>query len=224
MTKARQWLLGVPAALLVGALGSGLWDVGIKPGFQWLGRALLTAVSFGSNTFRDSIYIDAAKGLHEAAGTSLLSILSGVMFGLPFVAGSVAYFMKRDAARLKKVSDARSESGELQVEISHEADLATLFKRFDRLFRIYYLLLLILLVLVGAHLIISVETIAATDACVYFTQSLAICRPYIPQHDADILQSHFAAMRSRSDYMNLIQQLRGVAAANHLVLPQYEPW
>jgi len=37
----KKVVLGIVGTIVLGAFGSGLWDVGLKPVGQWLGRAIL---------------------------------------------------------------------------------------------------------------------------------------------------------------------------------------
>src|ERR1035437_392134 len=78
LSRWKQIVLGFLGTILLGAVGSGFWELGLKPVFQWLGRILLTAVTLGSNTVRDDIYKEAGKGLHETSSLQLywLVILS----------------------------------------------------------------------------------------------------------------------------------------------------
>lgn len=52
----------IVGTLVLGALGSGLWDVVVKPGGRWMGRAILTAATLGSSGVKDAVYREAAKG------------------------------------------------------------------------------------------------------------------------------------------------------------------
>ena len=77
LTKKKiLWLVGT---LLVGALGSGLWEAGIKPGMLWFGTLMLDLGTLGLSSLRDGMYTDAAKGTYERAGVMLLSIASVVL-------------------------------------------------------------------------------------------------------------------------------------------------
>lgn len=88
----KQTLLGILGTLILGALGSGLWEL-IKPGFSFLGSATLTVVSLGMDSIVNDIYTRVGRGNASATlvkGTTLLllgtaitlyawKILSGVM-------------------------------------------------------------------------------------------------------------------------------------------------
>lgn len=56
----RRPALVVAGTVLLGIVGSGLWDVVAKPGLGWLGRATLNIITFGSEFVRDAAYVSAA--------------------------------------------------------------------------------------------------------------------------------------------------------------------
>jgi hypothetical protein len=57
-----------------------------------------------------------------------------------------------------------------------------------------------------------------------FSQDLAVCRPYMTEGDEKMILSRYASVTSRGDFVNIIDQLRSIAAANKRALPEFEPW
>jgi hypothetical protein len=71
----RKIALGLLGTILLGALGSGLWDLALKPGGRWLNEVFLTAVTLGSDYLKDQVYAEAARGYHEAAAADSYELL-----------------------------------------------------------------------------------------------------------------------------------------------------
>ncbi|MEO6816232.1 MAG: hypothetical protein ABI177_05975, partial [Edaphobacter sp.] len=71
-------------ALIVGAIGSGMWDILVKPSGKWIGQAILTAATLGSQKVKDSVYVEAARGLHDAPSLLILGALASIVLVLPF--------------------------------------------------------------------------------------------------------------------------------------------
>jgi len=67
--RRLAWLAG---AVLLGALGSGLWDLFLKDALFWLGTKSLAVATFGFQRIRDTAYIEAAKGHREIPSTVVL--------------------------------------------------------------------------------------------------------------------------------------------------------
>jgi hypothetical protein len=81
VTGWKRWGLGLVGTIVVGALGSGVWDLALKPSAQWMGQLVLTAVTLGSGAMKDQIYREAAKGFHEAAALEMLIFLNACLIG-----------------------------------------------------------------------------------------------------------------------------------------------
>jgi hypothetical protein len=86
------------------------------------------------------------------------------------------------------------------------------------------LLALLFFLLSGAYLVDYLKANAASEACTFFTQSIAICKPYIDDHESKVLESRFASIRGRADYMSVMDELRQIAASKSLQLPDFNPW
>ena len=72
--------------------------------------------------------------------------------------------------------------------------------------------------------LVSLKIEEANVAYTFFAQSMAICRPYMADKQAETFSSRFASVRGRADYMNIIAELRRIAASKQLTLPDYKPW
>lgn len=71
-----RWILAILGTIVLGALGSGLWEVLVKPGLAWAGGAVLTISTLGLDSLRDQIYADVAIGSYERASLSILAMLT----------------------------------------------------------------------------------------------------------------------------------------------------
>jgi hypothetical protein len=77
----KKVVLGLIATIILGAVGSGLWDLAGKPATQWFGQAILTGATLGSSAIKDATYREAAKGFHEASALALVGLISGASLG-----------------------------------------------------------------------------------------------------------------------------------------------
>jgi len=76
---SKKTVLGAVAAVLLGALGSGFWELA-KPvlGWGWLG--LLTVATLGLDSLRDGMYADAARNVGlRATVLTRIQALAGLM-------------------------------------------------------------------------------------------------------------------------------------------------
>src|SRR5262245_16986182 len=72
--KWTGWLVGW---LVLGALGSGLWQRLGDPIYVSLRDGGLNLATLGLTTLKDSLYTSVALGLHERASTQLLGMIMG---------------------------------------------------------------------------------------------------------------------------------------------------
>jgi hypothetical protein len=71
--------LGISGSLLIGALGSGLWNGVFSPIFTFIGRGLMSLLTLFYSSERDDVYDRTAVGLHELSSNLMLMIF-GFLF------------------------------------------------------------------------------------------------------------------------------------------------
>lgn len=82
--KTIKWILGIIGIIFLGAIGSGLWQIGIEPVGNWFLDAIFEITTFGLSSFSDAFYRDVAKGLHEETSIFVLYFIFGgfmILFG-----------------------------------------------------------------------------------------------------------------------------------------------
>src|SRR5712692_8680373 len=85
MRKSTKIVLGIVGTILLGALGSGFWDLCLRDLFTWIGHGILSAITLGITSVRDSFYVEIAKGRTDRVGIYLVTfafIFFGVLVGV----------------------------------------------------------------------------------------------------------------------------------------------
>jgi hypothetical protein len=221
LSRWKKITLGVGGTILLGALGSGLWEQALRPLGQWLGRTLLTVVTLGSSALKDGIYREAAKGVHEAGGLQVLFLMTLLLIGL--------YSLPPAYVAVIRSTDKRIEKFRKSIQaLGTEERITSLRKRDADLNRKLSILQIIgfgvVLLFATNTLINFLELDQANGAYTFFAQSMAICRPYLDDQQARLLESRFAGINSREDYVGVINDLRHIAASNQRKLPDFNPW
>ena len=75
----RQTLLGVLGTLVLGALGSGLWEL-IKPAFTFAGSFALSVLSLGFDSVVSDIYVRIGRGTMLSALVRALGLMQISLF------------------------------------------------------------------------------------------------------------------------------------------------
>ncbi len=222
--KASNWkkvVVGAAATILLGSVGSGLWEVALRPAGQWAVRSLLTVITLGSSAVKDDVYREAAKGLHETSALEVLSL--AILFqGLALFLFAGRHFAEKSASReVQRIKDRLSD---LQNEAKIELLEGVIAKLDRRVTRAMVLALVLGLLCVGYQFTGLLVQQEANLAFTYFRQSLTACRPYVDDREARALEARFALIRERADYIAIIDDLQRTAAANHLELPKFAPF
>jgi hypothetical protein len=206
----KKAILGIFATIILGALGSGLWELGLRPGGYWFWHSVLTAATFGSKVLKDQVYLEAAKGNHEgAAQHSMLILCLFLAVGFGILSGVVVSDRLRRNYAKGEVSAMNRNIALLGPKVIGYLEWVILI---GGLFQF------------GASTAGQLKLSAANDAYTYFRQSLDICRPYMTDHQTQLLESRFAALRTRDEYISITNDIKQVAATDNLLLPDFHPW
>lgn len=229
-TRAR-WVIGLLGAVLIGAIGSGVWEMVVRPGLSGIARGVLTVLTFGSNTLRDAAYSTAALGAESLPALMLLYALALV----PLLVMVRVGFRSFVGPRLDRKLDA--EDAEAHKEIwrkagsEEEANLAIDELRANttaKLRRSIWWLEAAAMVLLGfaalqIYLSFSVLNQAVLIQRVFFA-NLAIAAPHLTAEQEELLRAQFSAVTTRAEYAALNQQIRQVADANGVRLREEQLW
>jgi|ERR1019366_5445186 hypothetical protein len=223
MTKSTisKWILGIAGTVLLGAFGSGLWDVALKSVFSAAGRGILTGLSLGYGTIRDSCYLEIAKGNTDRASLWLVTFTTMPLFvGVGVYMGYRAHGKPRtglvDADKMQSdLAYAKQRLTELEGELNTLRRKARVWENFAVLIGIF--LLVICIFRVNTLLYIS-------SAVTNYEQSYTICLPFLADSERFAIRSEYAQIHHKDDYVRVLQKLQAVATAHNISLPQFKPW
>lgn len=85
----RNKILWVLGTIVLGALGSGLWDIAVKPAMVFMVNFLIDVILGAFGNKQDSIYKEIASLNREITGRFILS------FGMGLLAGSISFILLR---------------------------------------------------------------------------------------------------------------------------------
>lgn len=209
--SALRWSLGILGVIFLGALGSGLWQQILQP----LLRLLLNVASLGIERFRDDIYMQVARGFNESSALSnyLLLILFTLM-AYGFVTGYFVGFFGLWSRRQEP-----AERPEASVDAARE------FLRRLRRFRTLGFVLVAVIVFSVVTLLSSYARIAYINSAVsHYQQVLRVVSPYLQDTERELLESRFAQIRSKEDYVAIVERLEKTAENHGQFVPKFEPW
>jgi hypothetical protein len=206
LIRVWRWCLGLCGLVVVGALGSGFWEVAVKPGLSVGGRFALNLLSLGSETIRDYAYRNAALDPTPVAALQMLFLGAGCLVSFNFAS----------ALRLWLRMRARGE--EPSARATRRESLLPKMKRF-------LLVSGALSIITGIVLIVGlvVQSQAVLIWRVFHT-NLAILAPYLSEDDEERMNARFRSIATRAEYVEIDEQMREVADANGRRLASEEVW
>ncbi len=214
ITLTKKRVLSVVGTILLGAIGSGLWNIAIDPFFSLIGRNIIYFGSFGFNIVRNLFYMDIAKGHHDQ---SSLLILATMLFVGSFLLGNNFPFKKRTE---KQINEYRNKiiSKELGKNIKlDDIEYLEVLERFTLKFKfkVYLFYIFFFSMFVFKFITNSYTNKTITD----FNQSFLICKPYMETGEENTIMSKFYQIQSKEDLEVIIKRLNEIAEENNLKLP-----
>ena len=190
-------LAGIVATVVLGAIGSGVWEKVLSPALSWASKQTIDAIANTSSVYRNSIYRAAAAGFSEDFSfrtfllLTLLSALAFLLFGMTFSTHMRSVHRRLLALHRRWL--------ELAVLVSAIAFSLSIF------------------VAIGKH-----EAVKRTAT--YALRSLDIVRPFVGEPHYHLLVSEFYRIRTATDFTEFHAKVRSAANDHKLVLPEYEPY
>ena len=164
------------------------------------------------DSYRDSLYVDVAKGFHEqssAFGMVFTFVILMALFAMQYMFADIT--ISRLARRLKPQ----------QQDSIFSLELSAALKVTKFLTIIYFIIVLFTL---GWLQYKVMSTAYANDAITHYSQLRAILAPSLTIQEQAGYDSQFAQISSKADYVVMVTELTAKAKANQLKVPEFEPW
>lgn len=194
-SRVLKWIGGAAVAVLVGAVGSGLWERAMEPALEAIGSALVSGIGSVFSTYRDSIYSEAAQGFHEQHSLTLLGVLlfgmSGIFAGFWFA----IYFGEKDGFREASPS-------------------------FVRVLRRHQFIGVFALAMLVMTSILTLRAHTVNQVTAWSLNSIEILAPFVGPESRLVLRSKFFSVKSLAEYRKFHEELLTLAEKNHITLPE----
>jgi hypothetical protein len=215
--------------IFLGALGSGLWESLLKPGLVRISYGLLTLSSLGIESLRTGIYERIATGSTALASVQSMALLT--VFGTCFLTSlfSGMFGLMQWEQRDFELLERRVEMRNLGVEIQRRRettieDLEKGRRKIRNNRRQLYAFGFLILLMIGMFLVDVSRIAYETSAVQHYQQVLKITSPYLSDADRRDVESKFAQIRSRTDYIAIVDGLSDTAKAHGKRIPKFKVW
>lgn len=214
--KYFRWFFGVIGTIVLGAIGSGVWEKFLSPASGSLTSFLVSLFSKLSTSYADSLYADIGKGSTGVIGIIVLAPYSIIQFSFMFlpllgIASATTLFFKIKKIDYKEVNS--------DGPISNPKYISR--KRNPSRLKIY----LILGYFLGFGLFFwslsqAVKGGYSYDVVIYIERSFDIISPKISDQELKELKSEYRQISSRAQFNALNQKIKGISSKNKLRLPE----
>ena len=226
MKQVRTWALWLLGAIVVKILASSLSDSLVMPALHTVSRWVLDIASLGLASYKNGVYKQIAADDQSVAPYN--AYLAGTLIFVTMIATAAIYTFhlssvnRRQAERASRAPSGAPPNPEPQI-----ADDA-LNRRFLKTVRVLRFMAYFFAVYVGlsvASQFISVTRVSyETSAQAHYHQVLRIVSPYLEPREQTQVESDFAQIGSREDYVRLLSRLESQCKAHDRTVPKFDPW
>jgi hypothetical protein len=227
--KLKTRLLGgVLSAIVLGAVGSGVWQYVFDPALSKGSKVILDLATLGVESFKNDLYREIAIGFREKASSALYSQLN-ILFGLALIGIPIALairtkeLIQQKSALLEELQ--RLEEGKNKVLPSIEElrqDIRN--ARPERLLVAVYALVVVGVVFFSAQFVTSKRDRYVNSAIAHYGQLRRTVSPYVAQNELLLLDSRFSQIQSAKDYESIIFQMSDITKQHNAKVPEFEVW
>lgn len=210
-TKAPLTIAGV---VLIGVVGSAIYDAIVKPGFNMVSKVFFDLITFGSQTVRDYAFSNAALDPTALPSMLIFLTMSGMFLGVILIVNL------KGRRRGKKPISSSSEvsmSGKIVQKDFSELDMKK--ARRNRYLDWFIDGLMI------AMLFITI-TVVNQSILVWrvYNANEKIIAPYVTSSDLLKIKSQFSQIKTEKEYKVLFEAMQSVALKNKIELRSESTW
>ena len=201
---------GIIGVIILGIFTNAIWDV-LRPLTGSLFKLALNLSVLGVERFKDNIYIEIAKGMHEGVSLQVFLLISSFLLSFVLVFIFLFLFIR----------------GRMSFKENNNGNLSILYKiyRFQKdLPRKSWFMWFSLLFYLFAGTIFILDLIKQkyiNNAVTNFEQLSKIIRPYISEEQDMAYMSAFSQIKNKKNYTSLIDELQKIAKDNDQETPDF---
>ena len=208
--RTIQCILGIIGVIFLGAIGSGLWQIGLEPVGNWLMDAIFKITTLGLSSLSDAFYREVAKGLHEDSSllASYLLVLGFFWyFGdlwINMATNDIEKTVKKEheniIAKIEENKDLSPDEKKLQIEEAMDE----LGKKYQRAHKKSCIHLKIILIFFATLITFQFLTVLQQNHIITdFRRRFSIGKIFLNEQEEEKILSKFSMITSKQDYLNV---------------------
>lgn len=190
-----KWTGGILGVVILGAIGSGVWQLIGEPFVNYLTKITIQGINFIVNSYKDDIYLEASQGFHEASSLSLYMFILMLPF---FVVTWVISF---------RTGYKRADTHYKNKPPSSEPSTASPWLMF-------YLLAIFIAVILFTK---ANEKAYINSVITYVEVSLDRLKPYMKEKEIIGLRAEFREVTNANEYYEFREKIESNLKSNNLI-------
>lgn len=197
MKTNKKYIIGVIGTLFLGSI----WNRLTEPFFNFSSNILLNIISLGIKKYKNQIYLEVAKNLHESASAELFELIIISLCSITLMM-LLTLFLRKNFMKFNE---------------KFKEHMISEDKKIVKIFVFFYLIFFI-----GLSFSMVLKTTFINKSVTRYNQLFNVTAPYTNESDKLIIQSKFAQIESKENYDELIKFLTQIAKQNNIKVENFE--
>lgn len=206
-------ILGTIGVLIIGGLGGGVWELFMKPIFEWSGNLFLTSMSYVFQGYSNILHSNIGKGpqtyIHSIAVLLLFFFISGLWLVIFIYTTTLMQHKEKPQAQEQEHEKCETDAEQIPNEVQ---------RRKNRLFR-YKIPISILIT--SFYISNMFEVAYSAKASIYIERSIDILAPKIPPEKVLDLRAKYRLIDNAEKFYALDSELKTIASETNSTLPAF---
>lgn len=211
--KYLKVTLGIIATILLGAIGSGVWEYLLKPSFGTISELTLNIITFGIESFKNDLYSEIAIGFYEKSSWNNLMLLNSIYLMVGTYIIVYLYGKTYKDNEIENIQENLSNVSDEEKKIMIKELLIINTKKLKKAFYIVVLS-------IGTLIIINQFTVYRlgyiNNSIANYQQLKRIVIPYINNKELNLIESQFALIKNKKSYEVIILKLEKILERNNI--------
>lgn len=201
----------ITSALLLGALGSGLWSIVGEPALDWFVQTFISLANYLNEGYYDLLHENIGKGFHEDHDAFFRTVYYSIFIVLII---SIPFFSYKVCQRAESLD---SDKGKPKISINKRVGKIQKTVRYTFIFSIVYSLLA-LPFFVSRLIVIGYNN----EAIVFTERSIEILSPKISQSEILALRASYRSVSDAEGFYQLYDVLENNYKKHGIELPEFK--
>ena len=203
----KKTILIILGTILLGAIGSGIWDWILADALTLAGNAILRLFSTAFGGYLDALYKEVGKGPLYPMLNSLFTMF--FMLILIFPASAVLIINKK----IKKLAHQKNKSDDQGKNVD---------KKLEKAIKLFKFQLLPLFGILVVFITMQIwQVVYSNSASSFVERSIDIISPHVSEIERKTLISEYRMISNADDFYKIENKLMKLASKNSLILPKF---